>query len=208
MKEMKWMFLKFKQGFTMSELLIGLGILGLIAAFSVPKLLNVSNAALANAKVHKAAQAVVNGLEKWTQENGRSASTTPANIMNVVQHNGLITDGRSVDWTPGTSDDFTCVTNPAADHESSCYQMPDGSVLFFILHWSSADFTSFGTSPENSLYFGVDPDGIVTEDTSRSSTSNTTAFYLSFNGRLRERGRLKDGSNTLQPQWTPTYYQQ
>jgi prepilin-type N-terminal cleavage/methylation domain-containing protein len=199
------MKLTIKNGFTMSELLIGLGILGLIAAFSVPKLLNVSNAALANAKVHKAAQAVVNGLERWTQENGRSASTTPADIMSVVQHNGLITDGRTVDWVPTEGTDFQCsLTASLGDrYQGLCYQMPDGAVLYFI----ALDYNTFGGNAANALYFGVDPDGITTDDDSNANTSNATAFLVYRNGRLRDRGHLKVG-NALQPQYTPTYYQQ
>ncbi len=199
------MHLNIKAGFTLSELLVGLGIIGLIAAFAIPKVLNASSAALANAKVHKAAQAVANGLEKWTEQNGRSGETTPANIMNMVQHNGLITDGRLVDWVPNGDMDFTCSPSSVSEYVGTCYQMPDGAVLYFI---GSATWDTFGGNADNTLYFGVDPDGITTDDDTQSNTSAATAFFISSNGRLRERGRLKNSNHSLQPQFTPEYYQQ
>ena len=110
------MRLSFNTGFTLTELLVGLGILGLIAAFAVPKVLTASGAALANAKVHKAAQAVVNGYEKWTQENGKNDTITLDQIMTMVQHNGRLTTG-IMDDHPNSTDVFNCATN------TTCYKI-------------------------------------------------------------------------------------
>ena len=198
------MRLTVKTGFTLSELLVGLGIIGLIAAFAVPKVLNASGAAVANAKVHKAAQAVVNGYEKWVQENGNSENTTPANIMSIVQHNGLITDGRKMDFAPSYTEDFTCTDIPShTTFTGICYKMPDGAVLFF----RSGIYDTFGQNPDKALFFAVDPDGFNINDNSQANNSNATAFWLYSNGRLRERGRLKI-LHASQPQYTPNYYRQ
>ena len=205
------MRLSFNTGFTLTELLVGLGILGLIAAFAVPKVLTASGAALANAKVHKAAQAVVNGYEKWTQENGRNPTTTPVDVMTFVQHNGRITDGSKVDGVPSwLSSGLPCVADPVTGINGQCYRMPDGSILWFLGNQTaSANYSSFGSgNAYNSLHFGVDPDGIYTAGTSKDSNSMSTAFFLSLNGRLRERGRAKGGPWAGETKHTPDYYQQ
>jgi len=197
-----------QKGFNLTELLIGLGVLGLIAAFAVPKVLNASSGAVANAKVHKAAQAVANGVQKWTEQNGQSDFTTPVNIMTFVQHNGRITNRSRMDWLPTSGQDYTCGASTApTGTNANCYRMPDGAVIYFLGNIGGGNYNTFGGNGDNGLYFGVDPDGITTTDTSNSSPSVATAFIVYGNGRLRERGRLK-GTNGLQPQWTPDYYRQ
>jgi prepilin-type N-terminal cleavage/methylation domain-containing protein len=198
-----------QKGFNLTELLIGLGVLGVIAAVAVPKVLNASTAAVANAKVHKAAQAVANGVQKWTEQNGQSGFTTPADIMTFVQHNGRITNNSRMDWVPNTGQDYTCraSTTPTGT-QANCYRMPDGAVIYFLGNLGAGNnFNTFGGNGFNGLYFGVDPDGITTADNSNDNTSAATAFIVYGNGRLRDRGRLK-GAGGLQPQWTPTYYRQ
>ncbi|MCS6267918.1 MAG: type II secretion system protein [Vampirovibrio sp.] len=201
------MRLTVKTGFTLSELLVGLGIIGLIAAFAVPKVLHASGAALANAKVHKAAQAVVNGYEKWQQNNSDSLGMTGADLMTFVNYSSLITDGRKIDIRPNDGRDFTCtttLTTTSANLAGPCYQMPDGSMVYFMGHTGVA-FTASNTSE---LYFGVDPDAVATSDFSQANDGVATNFMLYKNGRLRERGHLKGGSFAGQPQSTPNYYRQ
>lgn len=203
------MRLSFNTGFTLTELLVGLGILGLIAAFAVPKILTASAATTANAKVHKAAQAVVNGYEKWTQENGKTPNTSVQNVMSMVQHNGQITDGRVVDWAPNSSlDQISCVAYVGNVAQALCYLMPDSSIILFVNHFGGSsgtdlNFSNSGTT--NALYFAVDPDG-KDGPQDKSATTVSTLFLLSYNGRLRERGRLKNSTYSLQPQYTPDYY--
>ena len=203
------MRLNFNTGFTLTELLVGLGILGLIAAFAVPKVLTASGAALANAKVHKATQAVAQGFEKWAQENGKNPTTSVQNIMSMVQHNGQITDGRIVDWAPNSHDQIKCVASVGSYTDALCYQMPDASIVLFVNHFGGGgtDLTFANAGTTNGLYFGVDPDGIDGPQ-DKSATGVSTAFVLSFNGRLRERGHLKNNTLSFQPQCTPDYYQQ
>jgi prepilin-type N-terminal cleavage/methylation domain-containing protein len=198
------MFLRIKKGFTLTELLVGLSILSLLGAVALPKILNASAGTTANAKVHNAAQAVTNGLERWTRENGRSNLTTPENIMSVVQHSGLAADGRVLDFTPSLNEDFTCRPTSTALYEGTCYQMSDGAILYFI---GSPTWDTFGGNANNALYFAIDPDGIASESISQDNNSVATAFLLYANGRLRERGRLR-GNNSGEPQWTPNYYRQ
>lgn len=205
------MRLNFNTGFTLTELLVGLGILGLIAAFAVPKVLTASGAALANAKVHKAAQAVANGLEKWTEQNGKSANTSVQNVMSMVQHNGQITDGRFVDWHANSVayDKMKCVASIGSLTDALCYQMPDASIVLFVNHFGGGgtDLTFANAGTTNGIYFGVDPDGRDGPQ-DKSATGVSTAFVLSFNGRLRERGHLKNNTHSFEPQYTPDYYQQ
>ncbi|MCX5921513.1 MAG: prepilin-type N-terminal cleavage/methylation domain-containing protein [Candidatus Melainabacteria bacterium] len=204
------MRLSFNTGFTLTELLVGLGILGLIAAFAVPKVLTASGAALANAKVHKAAQAVVNGYEKWTQENGKNDTITLDQIMTMVQHNGRLTTG-IMDDHPNSTDVFNCATN------TTCYKMPDGAIIFFY----TADGTFVGTSNNDAIHFLVDPDGRNTgvSSLSTSETGASVGFALYYNGRIRSRNNYRTNTQLqfdgailtnlgAESDQDPTYYSQ
>ena len=150
---------KFKAGFTLSELLVGLTLIGLIATFALPKILTAYSGSLANAKVHKAIQAVLDGYEKWRLENGSAATTTtPADIMSMVKHNGQITDGRWVDWNPGRGG-YQCVPTYADGLHGVCYAMPDGEVVYFIEAYNAARNPGNSGYQNNLVWVGVDPDG-------------------------------------------------
>jgi prepilin-type N-terminal cleavage/methylation domain-containing protein len=202
-KEINLMFLRVKVGFTLSELLVALAVLGLIAAFAVPKVLTASWNATANAKVHKAAQAVVNGYEKWKQANGDALGMTGADLMTFVNFSSVITDGRVVDIHPG-SGNFTCraTLTTSGNLEGPCYRMPDGSMVYFIGHTGVA----FTTNATSVLYFTVDPDAIESGANTQTNSGIGTSFFLYKNGRIRERGHLKGAADT--PQFTPDYYRE
>ncbi len=198
------MRVKFKAGFTLAELLVSLGVIGIIAALAIPKILTASNDSVSNAKVHKATQAVVNGYEKWKQNNGDSLGMTGADLMTFVNYSSLITDGRIVDIHPG-SGNFTCsttLTTTSGNLAGPCYQMQDGSMVYFMGHTGVA-FTASDTSV---LYFAVDPDAIESGSNTQDNSGIATAFFLYKNGRLRERGHLKGSAD--EPQYTPNYYRQ
>ena len=213
-KEMNLMFLRVKVGFTLSELLVALAVLGLIAAFAVPKVLTASGNATANAKVHKAAQAVVNGFEKWTQENGKNGTITLNEIMTVVNHSGILTTG-IMDDHPNSTDVFDCATN------TTCYKMLDGTVIFFY----TADGSFVDTTNNDAIHFLVDPDGLSngTAPLAVSDPSASVGFALYYNGRIRSRDNYKANTQlrfngaistglgptpNTDPPLDPTYYRQ
>jgi prepilin-type N-terminal cleavage/methylation domain-containing protein len=144
-----------KKGFTLSELLVSLAVLGLIAAFAVPKVLtSVGNSTLlANAKeaistisgAYEALKSDYNGMIPTTL--GNNLTTGLPGKMSYVQI-GTYTQGAS-----GTVDVFT----PAAAAAGvNSIRFANNAIMTF----NTADvFTAGALGTIGRLVYNVDPDG-------------------------------------------------
>jgi prepilin-type N-terminal cleavage/methylation domain-containing protein len=146
-----------KKGFTLAELLIALAILGLIAAFTIPKVLTSTG----NGKLQAVAKEVISMVsgahQSYINDNGQ-VTTMPASAlttyMNYVAVNSTNTTNN------GTSLD--CST-------SNCLQLHNGA----FLQYNGGTFGSTTTA----LVFNVDTDGT-------GSNTNIMSVLLSYNGRI------------------------
>lgn len=68
-------------GFTLSELLIALGILGIIAAFSIPKILNTQRDNRYNASAHEVAAAIGEAYSLYTKSTSLTSSANAYTIL-------------------------------------------------------------------------------------------------------------------------------
>jgi prepilin-type N-terminal cleavage/methylation domain-containing protein len=71
-------------GFTLAEVLIVMAILGVVATFTVPKVLYSSNQASWNAKAKEAAAAISEAYTLLRMEKGVSASTKSTDILAYI----------------------------------------------------------------------------------------------------------------------------
>lgn len=161
------MFKQAKSGFTLAELLIALAILGVIATFTIPKVLN-SSASSENTAIFKEAAGMVSGaFSAYQLENTVSTTTQPQdltqfmNFVSVSAADGDIT-------TPGT----TC----SGTGNIECLRLHNGSVLGYDTD------QVFTTTTGHYLTFELDPDG------DGATTASTIAIYGN--------GRLTSGANT------------
>lgn len=152
------------RGFTLAELLIALVILGLIATFTIPKVLN-SQANSQNIAVTKEIVSAISGAyQAYQQSNTPQASTGMSDLtpyLNYVKRDSTSTvDGDNV--------------VPTADCSTVgfyCYRMHNGAIFGF-------DTRTFGsTAVTSALVYGIDPDG-------KQNGGYQQGFAMFLNGRV------------------------
>lgn len=165
-----------KKGFTLSELLISLAILGIIATFTIPKVLYASQSSKYNA-IAKEAMATLAGAYQQAQLDGIITSATqPQDLIPYI--NNVKTDTSSVvDERPnfGSSSETCSAGTP-------CVRLHNGALLWF-------DSPSFsGTTSLNYLTVLIDPDGTYT------GNNDSLKIALYYDGRITTRNNQLPGS--------------
>jgi len=148
-------------GFTLAELLIALAILGVIATFTIPKVL-FSAASGQNTAVAKEAASMVSGAyTSYSLQNGTVATNTTAGAFTSYM-NYVAVDTSAATYTGMTG----CSTANIV-----CMKLHNGGVL----QYNSANVFN-GSATTNAVLFNVDPDG--------TGTATPATFLLYYNGRL------------------------
>lgn len=164
------------KGFTLAELLIALAILGVIATFTIPKVLNTAGSSQNTAIAKEVAGMISGAQQAYSQSNTIVATTTPAdftqfmNYVKVETVNDLIT---------GTGAAATCAT------ATPCLILHSGGVLQYTVA------NSFGTINNTAaLLFYVDPDA--------AGVATPVTFVQFRNGRLTTGGNQACASATCE----------
>lgn len=159
----------FKSGFTLAELLIALAILGVIATFTIPKVLNSATSGQ-NTSIAKEVAGMISGaFSAYSLNNTVSTSTEPESLTPYMNYVSIVTSG-----TIGGLE--TCsATLP-------CLQLHSGGVLQY-----GTGNTLSGTGSTDAVLFNLDPDG--------SGSAGAATFVLYANGRLSTRGAGAPGTS-------------
>jgi prepilin-type N-terminal cleavage/methylation domain-containing protein len=164
---------KRSKAFTLAELLIALAILGVIATFTIPKVLQSQQDTAWKSKGKEVAGIIASGFQKFAQNNTVSAATTPSDIINSGYINYVKTNTSTpVDQAMGQNS-VDCTDTVSG----TCYILHNGGTLY--VH-NEADFNATATT--NAIYFIFDPDSTYSGTTNGPGKSVT--FYVYFNGRL------------------------
>lgn len=160
-------------GFTLAELLIALAILGVIATFTIPKVLNVQQNSQYNAIAKEAAGTIAQAYETYKLQNGQSANIgfqdmTP--YLNYVRVTSIC-----------TLDDRQTLTTRTCDASHLALFLHNGAMIWY----NTSDFT--GTEPTRSVEILLDPDGKVTDGTT-NGPGKSIQFFLYYDGHLLTRG--------------------
>jgi prepilin-type N-terminal cleavage/methylation domain-containing protein len=159
------------KGFTLAELLIALAILGVIATFTIPKILSSSQNGQ-NTSIAKEVGAMVNAAyQNYTLDNGIASGVTGGAITTYMNYVAVDTATALSTATSGTALQTCASTLP-------CLKLHNGAVL----QYDTAQ-TFGGTNGAASIYFNLDPDGtgpqgrisFVQFATGRLSTGGVTA---------------------------------
>jgi len=185
------------RAFTLAELLIALVILGVIATFTIPKVLQAQADQQARAVVLEGAGMISNAFTAYQQQNSIVSTTKPSDLTPYMNYVRVVTTG-SVDGIP------TLVTSSCAS--VLCLQLHNGSIL-----WTN-DYTFNGTSTMSAIYFQVDPDGKVTGLPGDEGLS--VGLWLYTNGRMTSRGYILAGTIdgnvacpcSPSPSWDPSWF--
>lgn len=148
--------------FTIAELLIALAILGVLATFAIPKVLQSQQDSKWKSIAKEAAATITEAATLYRYRDGFQSSTTARQILDKYLNYIAVDTGGSVDSPWGARD---CST-------SRCYLLANGAIIHFI----NNDFGN--TTPLNAVYMYVDPDG-------RQSSVGAVGFWLYYDGKLR-----------------------
>ena len=151
------------QGFTLAELLISLAILGVIATFTIPKILSAAGNGQNTAIAKEAASMIAGAYSTYALNNTVSSSTTAGQLtpyMNYV----------AVDSTNSYNFGSACTAT------IQCLKLHNGGILRMNINNAFRDITS-----TSSTYFNLDPDG--------AGPQTPATFVLFYNGRLSTAGQ-------------------
>ncbi|MBX2860244.1 MAG: type II secretion system GspH family protein [Vampirovibrio sp.] len=153
------------KGFTLAELLIALAILGVIATFTIPKILDAGSSSKNSAVAKEAASMISGAYQSFKLNSTAAATTTPGTFTQYMNYVATTTaTGFSIGPDPQGLDDCTA---PVV-----CLQLHNGGILAY-----DSTNTFGGTANTNAVYFNVDPDGDATG-------AGAATFIQYFNGRL------------------------
>lgn len=159
-------------GFTLAELLIALAILGVIATFTIPKILSNQQNSQHNAIALEAAGLLSEGFQAYKLNGNTIASGTGFSAI-LPYINYIRRD------TVTLVDDVGAMTQTCSDANARCYVLANGAVIWW---W---DWLSFGgTTPLNAVYLHVDPDG-------RASSAKAINFFVYTDGKIRSEGDIE-----------------
>jgi prepilin-type N-terminal cleavage/methylation domain-containing protein len=160
-----------QSGFTLAELPIAIGVLGVIATFTIPKVLQSQQDQTNNAIGKEAMAAIAGAYTSYKLQNGSPPSGMVGSdlkpYLNYIK-----------DDTTSTIDDIYAWTTTTCDNSHPCIRLHNGAILRF-----ENDAFS-GTTATNEIGFQVDPDGKVTTDGSAGTPGKSLGIVLYYNGRM------------------------
>lgn len=177
-----WHSLRMEKGFTLAELLISLAILGVIATFTIPKILS-SMQNGQNVSKAKEVAAMISGAYQKAQLDGVITGTTkPSDLTPYFNYISLDTSGTLIDNLP-TFASSTC------NSSTPCLKLHNGGVL-----WLQDISTFGGTSNLNVIEFRFDPDASNRTTSTADGPLKAVQFTLYYDGFITTRGVIKTGS--------------
>ena len=184
-----------QNGFTLAELLIALVILGVVATFTIPKVLQSSQSNQFKSVGLESVATVVGALQAYKNENGLSPSTSFADItpyINYVRLSSLGSEQFDGRWDQGGT-----FSNCAQWGDARCLFLANGSVMMY------RENTSFdSTDTTSAIWFYYDPDGKVTQAGSPvNGPGKRESFWIYYNGRVVAGNDCALG--TTSSNWTP-----
>jgi len=159
------MLLSAKKGFTLAELLIALAILGVIATFTIPKILTSTGTAQYRAVAKEAASIISGAQQDFSINNAQVVATRFTDMLANVNYVSL--DVASTALVTGLQDACAAAT--------PCLVLHNGAILQYSVG------QAFTATP-NYITVKIDPDGTKT-----ASATDIVTFNLFFNGQLRDR---------------------
>ncbi len=173
-----------KGGYTLAEMLITIGILGVMAAIAIPLLFS-DTTKRDNSIVKQAIAEVTSGMTQLKLDENLNTTSTFADLLPYIKYTRLA-NGGYIDANPSHSpgDPINCPStycscSYAADPSgTNCMVLSSGAVVMFD---RNAKFN--GSGANNAIPFLVDMDG------KRLSTPNSAMLWLYYDGTVNSRGK-------------------
>lgn len=187
------------KGFTLAELLIALAILGIIATFTIPKLLASQQSQQRIAQTKEAASMISGAFQVAKQKGLINANSLPSDLTPYMNYVALVTDGTVIDSIPSGANTTCTAGNP-------CIKLHNGGMLWFQ-NWYMG-----GPGPLYSYEMVFDPDPINNTTDPADGPLKAVQFTQYYDGFLTTRGNIKANtcnvfgcsnqpSSTMDPSW-------
>jgi prepilin-type N-terminal cleavage/methylation domain-containing protein len=173
-----------KPGFTLAEIVVAMGVLGVISTFNVTKVLTAQQATRNTALAKEAASTITGAYQEYNRNNRQSTNTTLVNIMTYVNSAKLDTTS-----TVQRIEPWGATANKACTSPTVCYQLNNGAIIF------GTDDHHFSVNDSlHSITFSFDPDA--------GGPEIGVTFYLYYNGRFTSQKTM--ANNTVICWYGPT----
>ena len=170
------------KGLSLTELLIALGLLGLIAAFAIPKVLQTGGGSQHNAQAKEVARMIKDAYDLYRIENRATANTLCRDLTPYMNYVAVVNSG-AVDDNPGHG------TTTCGSGNYKCLRLHSGGMLLYDNN------TAFGgTSETRMIWFDYDPDGKATGGS--GDAGKAVGFFLYFNGHITSGDYVYPNSNS------------
>lgn len=162
------------QGFTLSELLIALAILGVIATFTIPKVLSSQQDGKYKSMAKEVAGMLSDAYQAYRLKNTPAASTGNTNLTSYMNYVSVDTTS-DLDTAQTLGGSVSCTAGTL-----TCLRLHNGGTLWMF------NMTFNGNTSTNAIFFSFDPDGKETPGGAGPAESIT--FFLYMNGRITDEG--------------------
>lgn len=159
------------RGFSLIEVLVVVALLGLVAVFTVPKILNASSASKYTAIAKETATYLEGAMSNYLLESGLDTTSGPATLTPKMKYIKTVTSGSGA--PTGETALETCGSGGRV-----CLLLANGGVLQY-----NSGNTFGGDSQTHAIYWNFDPDGAGT------NTGRVT-FVQYYDGRVTTYGAL------------------
>lgn len=175
-----------RSGFTLAELLIALAILGVIASFTIPKLLDVSVTGKSNSICKETAAMVAGAYQTYKSVTPPKSTTSIGDLtpyMNYVKTDTTSFLDSGLNGVPGAID--------CSQGYINCLRLHNGALMAY-----RNDASFGGTNNTNVLFFLVDPNGVYDNPsaTGNSLPGQSVQFFLYYTGSIRD---YKNADNNI-----------
>ena len=171
--------------FTLSELLIALAILGIIASFTIPKVLESANSSKHSAAAKEAAAMISGAFSTYKLEASVSSTTTAGVLTSYMNFVTTDTDNNNSSVPAGQAAIGNCSSTQV------CLMLHSGGTLAYN---TGASFG--GTAATNAIYFNFDPD-------STGSAAGGVTFIQYYDRRITSNSNAATGTTTGGTQVAP-----
>jgi prepilin-type N-terminal cleavage/methylation domain-containing protein len=182
--------LKHGQGFTLAELLIALAILGVIATFTIPKILNAQQDSKYKSMAKEAAGMVSGAMTELKMRGGLATTSTFMDLTPYMNYAAIDTTSMIDNYYTGGTRDCSDTVNFV------CLRLHNGAIMRSKPTQTLGSLTSSGF-----IFFSLDPDGRVTDGTT-NGPGHAVEMYVYTDGMVRTYGTSRSSPNpALDPPW-------